>query len=486
MKKTLKTLGIIFIIVAAVFVTACPGELEPAGYTVSFDSDGGSDVASQTVEEGGTATKPTDPTKSATVEGLYKGSLDSTFVEWQLNGSKYDFSTVVTEDIELKAVWTDATPETLSDGADDIFTKSVTYIKNKAPTSTDKYTLALKNNLTPAKQIVIDTANTDLTIKNIGGQKTITSPDLSGASVTSNANANVFLVIGPSTQPTTTPANNIKLTLVNVAIIGFAGLDDSGNLKADGKEVANSLIRVQYGATLELGDGSAVKGHRSSSVNGSGATGNGAAVCVFGGTLTMKAGSVIEQNESTKDSSIGTGTETNRNRVGGVYTFVPVNTNGTAAYTGATVTLDIQGGVIKNNKCTAGNTKDVYATEGGTFKLSGNVEIEEITINADIPTASSDSPTKSTDTNIAYTSISVSDLGSLADVTVSLRSTAADLTNVKAIWAIGKQVISYGSTGAGAGKVTLGSYKWLKGAAAIDDKELATDGKLAAKTAATN
>ena len=67
---------------------------QPTTYTVTFDSDGGSAVAAQTVKAGETATKPTNPTKTG-----------FTFVEWQLNGVAYDFSTKVNADITLKALW---------------------------------------------------------------------------------------------------------------------------------------------------------------------------------------------------------------------------------------------------------------------------------------------------------------------------------------------------------------------------------------------
>ena len=63
-------------------------------YTVTFDSDGGSAVAPQTVEYGGKATKPADPTKQGHV---FKG--------WTLYGSAYNFSNPVTKDITLKAKW---------------------------------------------------------------------------------------------------------------------------------------------------------------------------------------------------------------------------------------------------------------------------------------------------------------------------------------------------------------------------------------------
>ncbi|MCF2660767.1 S-layer homology domain-containing protein, partial [Pseudoflavonifractor phocaeensis] len=66
----------------------------PTTYTVTFDSKGGSAVAAQTIEEGQKATKPADPTKDG-----------YTFKGWTLNGSAYDFSTPVTDNITLVATW---------------------------------------------------------------------------------------------------------------------------------------------------------------------------------------------------------------------------------------------------------------------------------------------------------------------------------------------------------------------------------------------
>ena len=63
-------------------------------YTVSFNSAGGSSVASQQVVENGKATRPSNPTRSG-----------YTFMEWQLNGNTYDFNTPVTGNITLVAVW---------------------------------------------------------------------------------------------------------------------------------------------------------------------------------------------------------------------------------------------------------------------------------------------------------------------------------------------------------------------------------------------
>ena len=67
---------------------------EVTKYTVKFDSNGGSSVASQTVKEGNTVSKPANPTRSG-----YK------FVSWQLNGKDYNFSSKVTKNITLTAKW---------------------------------------------------------------------------------------------------------------------------------------------------------------------------------------------------------------------------------------------------------------------------------------------------------------------------------------------------------------------------------------------
>ena len=63
-------------------------------YTVSFDSNGGSAVSSQTIDNGGKAKMPSNPTR--------KGY---TFIEWQLNNKKYDFSSNVSSDLKIVAVW---------------------------------------------------------------------------------------------------------------------------------------------------------------------------------------------------------------------------------------------------------------------------------------------------------------------------------------------------------------------------------------------
>ena len=66
----------------------------PDSHEVTFNTDGGSSVATITVTCGTAIAKPANPTKTG-----------HTFVNWYYNGSVWDFSTPVTDDITLTANW---------------------------------------------------------------------------------------------------------------------------------------------------------------------------------------------------------------------------------------------------------------------------------------------------------------------------------------------------------------------------------------------
>ena len=93
---------------------------KPAGYTVTFDSMGGSPVASQTVEEGKAAKAPVEPTR----EGY-------AFLGWYLEKKPENFqdgfrfeSTEITGDITLYAAWlstADTDGDQLADGLEEYY-----------------------------------------------------------------------------------------------------------------------------------------------------------------------------------------------------------------------------------------------------------------------------------------------------------------------------------------------------------------------------
>lgn len=68
-------------------------------YTIVFDTDGGSTIKNASVVFGKTVSKPVNPTKRG-----------YNFVEWQLDNTTYDFTTTVTNDITLKAIWKEKDP----------------------------------------------------------------------------------------------------------------------------------------------------------------------------------------------------------------------------------------------------------------------------------------------------------------------------------------------------------------------------------------
>lgn len=63
-------------------------------YNVEFETNGGTKINTQTIEKGKLVNEPTTPTK--------KGY---TFIEWQLDGTKFDFNKEITSDIKLIAKW---------------------------------------------------------------------------------------------------------------------------------------------------------------------------------------------------------------------------------------------------------------------------------------------------------------------------------------------------------------------------------------------
>lgn len=67
-------------------------------YNVTFNTGGGSSVATQQIVAGQTASRPNDPTRNG-----------YTFNSWKLDSSEYDFSSAVNSNITLVADWTEVT-----------------------------------------------------------------------------------------------------------------------------------------------------------------------------------------------------------------------------------------------------------------------------------------------------------------------------------------------------------------------------------------
>ena len=78
MKKTLIGILVVMLCIAAVALTACgnnAANFDNTTYTVTFDSQGGSDIASQSVYTGNVVRNPGAPTREGyTFTGWYKSA----------------------------------------------------------------------------------------------------------------------------------------------------------------------------------------------------------------------------------------------------------------------------------------------------------------------------------------------------------------------------------------------------------------------------
>ena len=83
-----------FLSVGLCFVGCNDQENEDIKYTVSFNSDGGSLIDTQTITKGSYLVKPNDPVKE-----------DAEFLGWFLNDTLFDFEEEVFSDLELVAKW---------------------------------------------------------------------------------------------------------------------------------------------------------------------------------------------------------------------------------------------------------------------------------------------------------------------------------------------------------------------------------------------
>lgn len=239
MKNFLKTFAMLATVIASLGLASCETETdstesEPTYYTVSFNSDGGSSVASQTVESGKTAVEPKSPTKASTETATY------TFAGWYNGTNPFDFTTPITADITLTAHWTETAITPTPQNSD-----------NDAENSGDAQEDAKDETNT-------DTQNPDGTGGNnpdgTGGNNPDTMPE------TPKTYTVIFnLNDGSETPETKTQifAENKAASLTSVNVLGFArtgyvfsawntAKDGSGTVYADGAEVSVSANLILY------------------------------------------------------------------------------------------------------------------------------------------------------------------------------------------------------------------------------------------------
>jgi uncharacterized repeat protein (TIGR02543 family) len=223
-------------------------------YTITFNSNGGSDVVAQKVADGEKANRPDNPTRIfVTVAGLYEGmpeDLSYTFDGWyNEDGNLYTFTEEVTGDITLTAQWADPEESTLIDEVDaNDVAAAVGYINDKP----NAYTLLIDSGeAINAGAQTLSTADVSLTIMGIGGECTIQA----------------------TAVPLFTVRDGASLTLENN--ITLKGISNG----------SGSLVKIDEGGALTMETGSKITGNTTSA--------NGGGVYVSGGTFTMYNGEIF-------------------------------------------------------------------------------------------------------------------------------------------------------------------------------------------------
>lgn len=116
---------------------------DETSYTVVFNSNGGSDIASQTVKKGSTVTKPDDPNKDGSIfAGWY---TDNVTFEYE-----FDFATAIDKDYTLYAKWItingDSDPGTISGSGSSVDSYSITALDVALEANTATATVSAPEN----------------------------------------------------------------------------------------------------------------------------------------------------------------------------------------------------------------------------------------------------------------------------------------------------------------------------------------------------
>jgi len=291
-------------------------------FKVTFDSNGGSVVQSQTVKIGEKVEEPAAPTKEAATAGLYLGTPNAYSLDgWYYGNTLWDFDTPITKSIVLTARWMPptsvSTPIDVSgqSGANNV-AKAIAYvIANPA-----EYTLLIDENVNLAPQL-IDISNVKLTIIGLGGVE---------RKINLSSNGSLFSLGTWSS----------KLTGTSLAIgndITLVGLANNNRF----------MVGVHDGAKFVMLDGSKITGNT---------TNHFASVVYLDNfsTFTMKGGTIT--GNANLSSWFGDGA---------------VHINGPS-------NISVEGGSIIDNK----NTSDIHVFNFYThITLKGSATIGSLTFN---------------------------------------------------------------------------------------------------------
>jgi len=341
-------------------------------HKVTFDSNGGSTVATQTVYNGEKAKKPTNPTKTS-----------HTFVEWQREGTSatFDFNTPITVPITLKAVWVSLAPTVTVTSEGKVIRGATLAAKldwldrNAESHNTYIVEVSANENIAPRTLEYRGAINITVILRSDGDNRTIR---LTTNGTMFTVRENVTFVLGSNITLHGHSQNTGTMVYVNGGIFKMKdGATITGN--SISRYYTNGGGVYVYFGTFEM-TGGTISGNTAS---------DGGGVCVYSGTFTMSNGTISGNTASNgggvcsrssftmNNGTISNNTATQGGGIctnGGAFTMNNGTISGNAASKGGGVyvswsTFKMQGGVI------TANTASEYGggVYGSLTKTSGTI-----------------------------------------------------------------------------------------------------------------
>ena len=306
-------------------------------YTVTFDSNGGSDVSSQSLRYEAKATKPADPTKTATTTTEY------TFADWYSDiglTTPFSFDTAIKKDITLYAKWTE-TAVTLQKTAGSISyaTASVSKTTNDAA-FTNELTIEGDGTVSYASDnTAVATVDSDglVTIVGAAGTATITATVTDSASYT-YATKTASYTLTVTVAVSSVIINNAPTEALFVNSTGTLTATVSPDNATDKTIVWTSSDPDYVSINSETGEYTIMgtKGYGSATITAT--AGDKTTTCTITGKVhhtSLQAGDIILVGETIytgKTWYVNISPNTSFATSAGVITLVEADTNGTLYY----------------------------------------------------------------------------------------------------------------------------------------------------------
>ena len=195
----------IILIVGAFFLTGC---FFKEKYTVTFKTNGGSEVANVVVRDGNKIEEPEIPQKDGYV-----------FIGWYLDGEEFDFDKAISEDITLVAKWgtidADEAEDTNDDENDD---ENAEEVKSEtSDTTTSKKTTTKKTATKTTKKTTsktkTTTSKTDSPKEETPAKATsLTTTSTTSSSTTTTTSSSTITTTSSTTTSSTTSSTTSKVT----------------------------------------------------------------------------------------------------------------------------------------------------------------------------------------------------------------------------------------------------------------------------------